>query len=417
MPATALDRADVLVIGGGPAGACAATLLARAGSRVILVDRASFPRAKACAEITSPEASRILDRLGVLSQVEAAQPARIRGMRFRAPDGTTAEAHYRALAGYLPFRTDALALPRTTLDALLIDAARRAGVDVRERAQATDLVRDDQRRVVGAVVRHDGGERSIAASLVVGADGLRSIVARRLGLARRSPWPRRLGVVAHLRGVHDVGEMAEMHLERDGFVGIAPVGQGVVNVSLVIPARRARELAGDPAGFHTRWLAAHPQLAPRFADAVPAAPIRVTGPFASQATRAWAGGAALIGDAADFFDPITGEGIHAALRGAELLVDALAGAPWHRQPVALDAALREYDLRRRALFSAKWRVERIVGLAVALAPLANRAARVLAVRRDLADMLLGAVGGYVPHARLLTPEVLFTVFLRPPRPA
>lgn len=407
----------MLVVGGGPAGACAAALFARAGSRVVLVDRAHFPRAKACAEIMSPEASRVLDRLGVLSRVEAEQPVRISGMRFRAPDGTVAEARYGELEGYHPFRADALALPRTTLDSLVLETARIAGVEVHERAQATDVVRDEDGRVVGAVVREGAQEHSIGASLVVGADGLRSIVARRLGLARRSLWPRRLGLVAHLRGVRDVGGMGEMHVERDGFVGIVSVGKGVVNASLVIPARRAREIAGDPAGFHRRWLAEHPHLAPRFEDAVPTAPVRVTGPFASRATRAWAGGAALVGDAADFFDPITGEGIHAALRGAELLVDTLTGRHWQRDPATLDAALREYDTRRRALFSAKWRMERIVGLAVALAPLANRAARVLAARRDLADMLLGAAGGYVPHSQLLTPQVLFTIFLRAPRPA
>ena len=88
-----------------------------------------------------------------------------------------------------------------------------------------------------------------------------------------------------------------------------------------------------------------------------------TGPFASHARRAWAPGAALVGDAADFFDPFTGEGIYAALRGGELL------APFALQALGADtggadAALAAYDRARKAEFAAKWLVERLISSAV-----------------------------------------------------
>src|SRR5262249_24063278 len=142
-------------------------------------------------------------------------------------------------------------------------------------------------------------------------------------------WPRRLALVTHYCDVDDVGELGEMHVERDGYVGIADVGHGLTIVALVVPASRARELSTDRTGFLHRWLVSHPHLARRFTRATQATPVVVTGPFASQARRAFAPGAALVGDAADFFDPFTGEGIYAALRGGELLAD------WSRK--ALDA--------------------------------------------------------------------------------
>ena len=84
-----------------------------------------------------------------------------------------------------------------------------------------------------------GAARSLAAPLVIGADGLRSVVARRLGLARTSRlWPRRIALVAHFEGFGDVGDWGEMHVERDvGYVGLAAVDDGLTNVAMVVPAR------------------------------------------------------------------------------------------------------------------------------------------------------------------------------------
>src|SRR5262249_39624438 len=148
-------------------------------------------------------------------------------------------------------------------------------------------------------------------------------VARRLGLAKTTRWPRRLALVTHYAGVRDVGEHGEMHVERDGYIGIADVGRGATTVALVVPASRGRDISRDREAFLDAWLAARPNLAARFVGAERFSPVVVTGPFGAYSRRAWAPGAALVGDAADFFDPFTGEGIYAALRGGELLSDAL----------------------------------------------------------------------------------------------
>ena len=404
MSAAGRRDAQVIVAGGGPAGAYTAWALASAGVDVLVVDRARFPRDKPCSEYLSPEASRLLHAMGALDAVERLGPARLTGMRVLAPGGRVIHGEFLAAHGWRGFTDYGLAIRRTLLDAVLLDRARQAGARVLEGARVRDLLRDGD-RVAGVRVETDAGPRELRAPLVVGADGLRSVVARRLGLAQVG-WPRRIALVTHHAGVRDLGDAGEMTVERGGYHGIVHVGGGVANVAIVVPAARARELSGDPAAFVDRWIAERPALRERFAGAERVAPVYATGPFASHARRGWAPGAALVGDAADFFDPFTGEGIYAALRGAELLAPRLLAALAAPATVAADAELARYDRERRAAFRGKWVVERLVGGAVAFPALLDRTARVLARRKDMADLLVGVTGDFVPPREVLRPRYL-----------
>lgn len=408
--------ADVVVVGGGPAGATTAWSLAREGIDVLLLDRARFPRQKPCAEYLSPAASRILDAMGALRAVESAGAAQLSGMRIRAPNGVTFEGRFAAAHGYPGFRDCGLALPRFELDPLLLECARHAGARVHDGWHVTGLVRDGAGRVCG-VTGTDATERSmrVTACVVVGADGLRSVVARRLGVAHCARMPRRIAFVAHYRDVGGIGESGEMHVEADGYVGLAHVGFGRTNVALVVPARLARSASGDAEGFLTRWLMGHPHLAERFSAATRLTAVQVTGPFASHARSAAAPGAALVGDAADFFDPFTGEGIYAAMRGGELLGPHVAEAVRAPDARRADHALAAYDRARRREFRGKWLVEKLVGLAVAHPPLLNHAARVLAKRTGMADILVGVAGNFVPPSEVLRARFLFDLMRPAPR--
>lgn len=393
--------ADVIVVGAGPAGASTAWFLTSQGADVLLLDRARFPRDKICSEYLSPQGSRILQAMGALAKVEDAGAAQLAGMMVRAPSGQSFRGHFAGAHGFRGFRDSGLALRRTILDSILLDQARAAGARVREDNRVVDLVRDGAGRAGGVVVSDAAGQRTtIGARLVVGADGLRSIVSRRLGLARRSRWPSRIALVAHYSGVAGMGEFGEMHVDRSGYLGLAHVGGGLINVAIVVPVSRAKELAGARAEFFEEWIDDRPHLRERFAGARQVTPVRATGPFASAVRCAWAPGAAVVGDAADFFDPFTGEGIYAALRGGEMLssfvLESLAAAPG-----AEDAPLAAYDRARRAEFGGKWKLERLVGTAVAFPRMMNRAVRVLSRRSDLADLFVGAAGDFVPPAELL----------------
>jgi flavin-dependent dehydrogenase len=375
----------------------------------MLVDKARFPRAKPCAEYVSPEGSRILDAMGALAPLEAGDAAALTGMVVHAPSGDRIHGEFVAAHGFRGFRDRGLGVRREVLDTLLLERARAAGVTVLEDASVDALDLDARGAVRGVTVRHDGVRRAIATSLVIGADGLRSVVSRRLGLARVSRWPRRVALVAHYRGVRDMGSLGEMHVFADGYVGLAQVSGGLTNVAMVVPAKQARAMAGDTEGFLARWLASHPSLAPRFRTAERMTPVRATGPFASRAKRGFAPGAMLVGDAADFFDPFTGEGIYAALRGGEVLApfgaEAVRAAERQDHRGAAEVG-RQYDAARKATFGGKWRVERLIGTAVAFPALLNHAARVLSRDRDLADLLIGVTGDFVPPSAVLRPRTL-----------
>ncbi|HEY3257472.1 MAG TPA: geranylgeranyl reductase family protein, partial [Gemmatimonadaceae bacterium] len=407
--------AQVVVVGGGPAGSSSAYFMARAGIDVMVLDRARFPRDKPCSEYLSPQASRVLQAMDALASVESSGAAELTGMRVHAPNGATIHGEFASNHGYRGFRDRGLAVRRTILDAILLQRAREAGARVEEAIRITDVVRNERGRVTGVMAVSSGSSpKTIAADLVIGADGLRSVIGRRLGLIRASRWPRRIALITHYRNVRGSRLFGEMHVDRGGYLGIAYVGKGLTNVAVVVPVSRAAEVAADRTEFLESWIAERPPIAELFREAERVDPVRATGPFASAARRAWTPGAALVGDAADFFDPFTGEGIYTALRGGELLAGHVAQSVADaRRGLSGDDAIRGYDRARRAEFSGKWRVERLVGAAVAFPALINRAATVLSRRRDMADLLVGVVGDFVPAREVLSPAYLLKLMLAP----
>ena len=381
-------RWDTVVVGAGPAGSATALQLARAGARVLLLDRARFPRDKPCSEYLSPESTRVLERLGqdVVGAVAAASPARLTGMKVVAPSGA-------AVVGR--FETFSYALPRTRFDTILRAAAEAAGAEVREGVKVEEVLYD-RGAVAGVVTRGSGlGSRdSYRARIVVGADGLRSVVARRLGPVH-AIGPKRIAFTAHVAGVRGVDDLGEMHVGRPGYVGLGPIGNGVTTVALVLPlaeARRGKRFFEELNRF--------PGVAGRFDDRRMVRPILATGPFARWSRRPVANRALLVGDAADFFDPFTGQGIYSALRGAELAAAAILTT------LATGASLQPYARARRREFGAKWLLERMIGIAVGWPALIERVVGRMMRRPELAHLLVRATGNCIPAGAALTPRVL-----------
>jgi flavin-dependent dehydrogenase len=342
---------DVLIAGAGPAGSIAAIRLARAGARVLIVDRARFPRDKLCGDTLNPGALRLLDAAGLRARVEAVSRP-LDGMLITGNGGVHVRGTYGS--GLV-----ARALTRRVLDQLLVDAAIAAGAQFQDGVRVDGPLMDESggcATVRGAVLCRTGAAARIRlpAQVTIAADGRRSTLAFALGLARHPPAPRRWAVGAYFEGIAGLDTVGEMHVRGPHYIGVAPVGEaGLANVCLVTPER---EGFADPARLLERHVAADPVLGPRAARARRVTAPAILGPLAVDARAAGVPGLLLAGDAAGFVDPMTGDGLRFAMRGAELAADAALAA---LEDPGIDAAARLAEARARA-FGTKYGVNRLL---------------------------------------------------------
>lgn len=401
-----MRRVDVVIVGAGPAGAATAILLAEQGHEVVLLDRARFPRDKVCGEYLSPEGSRILDRLGVLKVVEAGGARPLRGMRIVAPDGTALVGDYPRIGPHRGYRDYALAVPRRMFDAALVARARELPVTVREGFRVTDLLLDGHRVAGVAGVRAGSAEHRerLDARLVIGADGRTSTVAHRLGLVRPHPWLARLALMTYAEGVALDRDRGEIFIAPPVYSILNPVGDGVVNVSLVVPAGEGVRHKADLAGYFDRTIDAIPWLRNRLRTGRRVAPIRALGPLAYRVDPPRHDGVLLVGDALGFLDPFTGEGIFTALRSAELAAE-VADAVLRSGDVSAEK-LAPAHARRADAFAAKTRVCVLLQRLIARRRLAVHVAHRLARRPAQLERLMGVIGDFVPARQVLTPRFI-----------
>jgi geranylgeranyl reductase family protein len=353
---------DVVVVGAGPAGSVAATVLARAGVRVRLVDRASFPRGKLCGDTLNPGTLSTLGRLG-LAQVVDRGGLELHGMLV------TGEGRV-SIAGRYPRGLHGRSITRRLLDGALLQEALRAGASFEAGVTVRGAVADEG-RVGGVTIGSNGSGRPLRARITIAADGRHSTVAFGLGVARHPVRPRRWAIGAYFENVSGTVDAGEMHIRSDRYIGVAPLPDGVVNVCLVLASGAADGRLRNPAEALRHALAADRMLRERFADARLVSDVTVLGPLAVDvpSPRTVPDGLLLAGDAGGFIDPMTGDGLRFAIRGGELAALAALGALGHgwRGVQAGLVATRNQE------FAAKWRFNRALRALVA-SPLAVRAA-------------------------------------------
>ena len=389
---------DVIVVGAGPAGAATAILLAEHGLCVRLLDRARFPRPKICGEYLSPEAPRLLDRLGALKAVDAVAGV-LKGMRITAPDGRTLVGTYRPIGAWRPYREHAMAITRDALDAILVDRVRSLPVEFREQTRVTDLVVSGGRVLGVETIDGDARRQTLRAPLTIAADGRASVVAQRLGL-RRPHRLQRMAIVTYVEDVNGLGQLGEIFVDPPDYAILNPVAPGRANLSVVVPLAHAAPWSSRLETFFDARVKHLTHLARRLAGGRRVAPIRAMGPLAYRVDAPRTGGVLMVGDATGFFDPFSGEGIYNGLRSAELAVETAVQA-LGRGDVSV-GALAGYERTRRLASRDKERVTHALQIVINHRLVANLAGRLLARRRHLLDLLLGVLGDFVPPPALLT---------------
>ena len=395
---------DVLVVGAGPAGAAVSILLARQGYRVLLVDRATFPRDKACAEYLSPACTPLLAQLGVLDAILAAAPQRLQGMRVTNYRGRSCWGRFVQDGQYLY----GLALPRLVLDQLLVEQACREGVELRTGFWVRQPLLDGQ-RVCGVSGQRAHSRETVRARLVVAADGVQSTLARRLGLVQRIRWLQHVAFVTHYTGIHPMQPWGEIFLIPSGYIGLAPVSDTVTNVSVVVRTAHLVAAQKTSQAFFAQTVHAHPELRQRLAPAMRVKNLLTTGPMAQRTACPQHDGIMFIGDAAGFFDPFTGQGIYLALHSATL---AAAVAQRALDSGILSArALRRYVLAHRQAFRDKYRLSALIQLGLRVPWLANRVIDRLARHPALADIVVGVAGDFVAPQAVLSWRFAMQVLL------
>jgi flavin-dependent dehydrogenase len=307
---------DVIVIGARVAGASTAMLLARRGLRVLAVDRAEFPSdTLSTHQVQLPGVAR-LERWGLLGRIAAAGSPATRRVRFD-PGFVVLEGHFPEHEG-----VDALYSPRRTLlDTILVEAAREAGAEVRERF-VVDEVTTSEGRVTGIRGRAGGQAVEERATLVVGADGKHSLVARTAGADVYHAAPKlSCGYYTYWEGVPIAG--GEVYGRERRLIGAWPTNDGLVMTYVAWPAAEFGAFRRDVEGGFLATLDACSDLGERVRAGRRAERFYGTADLPNLFRQPYGDGWALVGDAGLVLDPVTGQGIGDAFRDAELLADAL----------------------------------------------------------------------------------------------
>jgi len=388
---------DVIIIGAGPAGCASALFLYQKGLRVLVLDRAAFPRDKVCGEFISPAADDILEEIGVLEAIQQSNPMRLQGVAVSSYGKPELCINYPPLPGRIKPMTS-LSLPRYQLDYLMIQKVVGEGIEVREKHAVDDFLFEDN-RVTGVKGRDEANRPfQCSASVVVDASGRNGLSLRRLGLIKPHRGPGKIALAAHWENVQFPHDYCYMHISTPGYTGMAPVGNDSVNVVLVVEDRHVKGQELD--AFYQAVVLGNERRRSLLAGARLKEQVRSVGSLAYDVRPVPCGGLVLAGDTTGFIDPFTGEGIYLSLRSAQLaagvIQKAFAAADFSREFLA------EYDRQRQTEFRKKFILSRILQKFIYRRQWCNRVVALLQRNPQMAQTLVGVIGDYFPADRVVS---------------
>lgn len=376
---------DVAIVGGGPAGAATAIHLARLGYQVTVFERDRAPVWRACGVFASPLVRRRLANLGLSRQEIDELHEPISRMELASVSGARCTLEYR--------HGLACGFDRVALDWSLVDRAQRSGADIRRGMVVRDVrVSGEGGDIQLSVLDHEPAPTSVRARIVIGADGGGSRVARAAGVLSERNWLGRSGITFHIRDDERPStrpRTGRFVFGRGWYVGVAPVPGNRRNVGIVVPATRLKE------GVRSIISKTPP------ASADPIDEPQVAGRLEHHVRQAAGEGWLLVGDAIEFIDPLTGEGLHRALVTAELAAHAVDR--WLRGD---RNALAVYDRRVRSRFRSKNVLSLVLQAFIAEPSVLDYSLRRLDRRAALRDELTAVLADQTSPTRALDPRFL-----------
>jgi len=313
---------DVVIAGGGPAGACAAALLAEAGIRVLLLEEKHMPRHKVCGEFITSEGFPTLERLQVMDRLQRAGAQRLSHLRLVASSGKVIETTISEMSRN---REPALSLSRARLDQILFDRARERGAECIEGiAVKRCLYQDDVPTGVEARSLSDGREVIFRASLVIDASGRNSrLMLRRDERSGGKRGSRLYALKAHLGEVSEITDQVELYFFPQGYGGLSRIEDGLVNLCFITNERAIKDAAGNHLEVVNQTIRQNRLARDRMIEARVAGKWLTVGPLTFGTRRLSQNGVIALGDASGMIDPFTGTGIQIALRTGEMAADAI----------------------------------------------------------------------------------------------
>jgi flavin-dependent dehydrogenase len=339
---------EVLVMGGGPAGSTAATLLARIGRKVILLEKAHHPRFH-IGESLLPMNLPLFERLGVLDKV-AAMGVFKPGADFEADNerGYNTFAFKRAIGNSPPH---AYQVWRQDFDKMLFDHARATGADAREGHEVVKVEQVDSRLSNVEVRTADGQSYRISARYVVDATGRDTFLSSKKRLRRKNGEHQSAAIFGHFRGAEcrpgeDAGNISIYRFEH-GWMWMIPLPDGVMSIGAVCRPAYLKQRKGKSVDFLLETLQQNADLGRRIEHAkLIGEEVRVTGNYSYDSAQMGGPGWVMIGDAFAFLDPVFSSGVYLAMSGAEQAVTVVDAAL--REPRREARLLRKLERRQRA---------------------------------------------------------------------